>query len=133
LTISASINQDFRGTDALNAVAEEDTAALFLTDAQIRLWFDKYPTWRKFVFKLLNERMLNFFSIIDNYAFKSVETRLLETLKTLAEAQNPIKITHQGLANRLGTAREVVSRHLKTLENQGQVRLSHGQIEFVLK
>jgi CRP/FNR family transcriptional regulator, anaerobic regulatory protein len=132
LTISASINQDFRGTDALNAVTEGKTAALFFNDTQIRTWFEKYPTWRTFIFKLINDRMLNFFTLIDDYAFKSVEERLLDTLKGLAQTENPVKITHQGLANRLGTAREVVSRHLKSLENQGQVRLAHGQIELFL-
>ncbi|MEM8569081.1 MAG: helix-turn-helix domain-containing protein, partial [Bacteroidota bacterium] len=35
---------------------------------------------------------------------------------------NPIKISHREIANELGTAREVVSRVLKKLEVEGQLK-----------
>ncbi len=37
-------------------------------------------------------------------------------------------VTHQKLAVELGTAREVVSRHLKALEIEGTVRLDRSQV-----
>ena len=41
------------------------------------------------------------------------------------------KITHQDIAVELGTAREVVSRHLKRFESEGWVRLGRGQVSLV--
>jgi CRP/FNR family transcriptional regulator len=40
-------------------------------------------------------------------------------------------ITHQELANELGSSREVVSRLLEDLEARGVVRLSRGEIEIL--
>ena len=41
-----------------------------------------------------------------------------------------ITTTHQKLAGELGTAREVVSRHLKRFEEKGWVRLGRGTIQI---
>ena len=41
-----------------------------------------------------------------------------------------IRLTHEAIARHLGTAREVVSRMLKHLENEGAVRLSRGDIRI---
>jgi CRP/FNR family transcriptional regulator len=40
-------------------------------------------------------------------------------------------VTHQALATELGTAREVVSRHLKRFEARGWLQLGRGTIELV--
>jgi CRP/FNR family transcriptional regulator, anaerobic regulatory protein len=48
---------------------------------------------------------------------------MIDKLKTLSQQKNPIEITHAGLANHLGTAREVVSRLLKRLELDGKIKL----------
>lgn len=59
--------------------------------------------------------------------------RLLDWLKE-KQQQYPNKqvvITHQQLANELGTAREVVSRLLKQLERQGSVKNHRGMIEIL--
>ena len=42
-----------------------------------------------------------------------------------------IKVTHENIANDLGTAREVVSRMLKYFEKEGMVKLSRGSITII--
>ena len=44
-----------------------------------------------------------------------------------------IKMTHESIANHLGSAREVVSRMLKYFESLGIVELSRGDIKIVDK
>ena len=69
----------------------------------------------------------------DAIAFKQMDARLLDWLKE-KQQQYPNKqvvITHQQLANELGTAREVVSRLLKQLERQGSVKNHRGMIEIL--
>jgi len=46
-----------------------------------------------------------------------------------AADNSPVAVTHQALALELGTAREVVSRHLKQFEANGWVQLGRGTIQ----
>jgi CRP/FNR family transcriptional regulator len=48
----------------------------------------------------------------------------------LSYNQTTLNITHHELAAELGTAREVVSRHLKYFEKQGWLQLNRGVIEI---
>ena len=45
---------------------------------------------------------------------------------------NPIKLTHKEIANNLGTSREVVSRVLKKIENEGEITQTANGIEITL-
>lgn len=46
-------------------------------------------------------------------------------------ATRRLKLTHQDVANELGTTREVVSRLLKEYENMGYIKLKRGYIEIL--
>ncbi len=131
LTITASLANSFGNVDSLRAVAEIPTTFISITDEQVRLWNDKYRSWRNFIAQLYNSRFIEFFSLVDAIAFKSVDDRLVERLRSFSAHKNPIDITHAELANHLGTAREVVSRLLKRLELDGKVRLGNKQIDVV--
>jgi CRP/FNR family transcriptional regulator, anaerobic regulatory protein len=128
LTIMASAANNFATVSHLRAVCEEDTTMISVTDEQIRDWNEKYRSWRNFVAQMYNNRFADFFAIMDNIAFKNMEERLNEVLSDLAKKQNPIPITHQALANQLATAREVVSRLLKKMEQNGRLELGRNKI-----
>jgi CRP/FNR family transcriptional regulator, anaerobic regulatory protein len=115
----------------LRAVTELPTKMISVTDEQIRAWNDKYRSWRNFIAQMYNNRFTQFFSLVDAIAFKSVDDRMIDKLKTLSTQRNPVEITHAELANHLGTAREVVSRLLKKLELDGKVKLGTKQIEIL--
>jgi CRP/FNR family transcriptional regulator, anaerobic regulatory protein len=129
LTITASLANHFGNVDSLRAVTETHTRMISITDEQIRVWHDKYKSWRYFIAQMYNQRFTEFFSLVDAIAFKSVDRRLTDKLKSLAVLHNPIPITHSELASHLGTAREVVSRLLKKLEFDGKIKLGNKQIE----
>jgi CRP-like cAMP-binding protein len=63
----------------------------------------------------------------------SVRDRLSQLLLELVEGCDPPRViaTHQALATELCSVREVVSRHLHELAEDGTVRLSRGRIEIV--
>jgi CRP/FNR family transcriptional regulator len=61
--------------------------------------------------------------------FGDIDRRLIQIL--LASGETRVSRTHQELADELGTAREVVSRHLKRLEHLGWVGLGRGSIELL--
>ena len=57
---------------------------------------------------------------------KRMATFLLE--ETRLEDSSVLKITHEQIANHLGTAREVVTRMLRYFQNEGMVKLTRGTI-----
>ena len=61
-----------------------------------------------------------------------MDKRLLDFLleKKKVTQQNPIKISHRQIANELGTAREVISRVMKKLENEGKIKQHSQSIEI---
>ena len=131
LTITASLANNFGNVDSLRAVTENQTKMISITDEQIRKWNDQYRSWRNFISQMYNLRFAEFFSLVDAIAFKSVDGRLVDKLKSLSKLHNPVIISHSELASLLGTAREVVSRLLKKLEHDGRVKLGNKQIEVV--
>lgn len=115
-----------------NAIVESPTRLLSIPAHLVKEWQDKYPSWRKYIHTLYYERLEEVLSLIDNIAFKQVDTRLLLKLRELQTKQGDvIKITHQKLANEIGTAREVVSRLLKHLEIHGKIKLERGEIHVI--
>ena len=61
--------------------------------------------------------------------FAGIEQRLAETL--LSGGESTVRKTHQELASELGSAREVVSRHLKRFESYDWVKLGRGTVEII--
>ena len=68
--------------------------------------------------------------LISAIVFEKMDERLFDYLVEKSE-DGVLSITHQQIANDLGTAREVVSRLLKEFERKGKVVLSRGYIRLV--
>jgi CRP/FNR family transcriptional regulator len=117
-------------TSKVKAVVEEDAEILFLPIEKVSLLIKDYPKWLDYIFKLYHKRFEELLEIINAIAFKKVDDRLLTLLKKKEELMNNnvIQITHEQLANELGTARVVVSRLLKQLEESGVVELGRNRI-----
>ena len=61
--------------------------------------------------------------------FLPLVVRVRELLRQKAVNQN-VKITHEAIANHLGSAREAISRILKEMEKNGEIEQSRGQIRL---
>jgi CRP/FNR family transcriptional regulator len=88
----------------------------------------KSPPFRVFVFRFLSQRMAHLMALIDDVAFRRVDQRLASRLLLHRE---PLTITHQMLADELGTTREVVSRTLEAFQESGMLRLGRKRIEIL--
>ena len=129
LSITSSINNKKSRVDA---VTETDSEIIIVPAPKVKEWMEKYPGWRKFLMQLYHERLTELLGIVDEVAFKNMDFRLIERLKEkLPPDNNEIEITHQKLADELGTEREVVSRLLKRLENDGKIKLLRGKIKII--
>lgn len=68
-------------------------------------------------------------ALVEEVAFRRMDERLAAFLQREAEGRPPvIRLTHQAIAERLGTAREVVSRLLAQMAADGELTLSRGTI-----
>ncbi|MCY1661310.1 Crp/Fnr family transcriptional regulator [Chryseobacterium sp. SL1] len=114
----------------VKAEVEEDTEILFLPVDKVSLFIKEYPEWLDYIFRLYHKRFEELLDIINAIAFKKVDERLLNLLHKKSEILNSktIIITHEQLANELGTARVVVSRLLKQLEDSGKLQLGRNKI-----
>ena len=129
LSITSSINYK---KSKIDAITEKDSDIIIVPAPKVKEWMEKYPGWRKFLMQLYHERLTELLGIVDEVAFKNMDFRLIERLKEKLNPDNiEIRITHQKLADELGTAREVVSRLLKKLENDGKVKLLRGKIKII--
>lgn len=89
----------------------------------------KHPPFRDFVFHLFAERIAELMQLVEEVAFARLDQRLAKAL--LAKNGTVLGITHQQLADELGSVREIVSRLLKGFAAQGLVALGREQVTLL--
>ena len=122
LVSSASL---FRSTPLMaRGISTRPSRLLMITPSIFVQWLET-PVFRNDVLGLFAERMADLTGLIDAVAFQRLDQRLAATL--LGRGQN-LALTHQQLANELGTVREMVSRLLRRFEREGWVELARENI-----
>jgi len=113
-------------------VEKETEAYLIPTSTYHKLSSESLPI-QNFTNNLMASRFTDVMWIMEQALFMSFDKRLANFLveQTNIEESDVLSITHEKIANHLGTAREVVTRMLKYFQNEGMVLLSRGTIEIV--
>ncbi|MFN3984775.1 MAG: Crp/Fnr family transcriptional regulator [Rhodocyclaceae bacterium] len=117
------------GREAYNArgITECDTELVLLPPPVFEQLLDE-TVFRDFVFHLFSERIADLMQLIEAVAFQRLDQRLAALLLGHGRV---LQITHQQLADELGSVREIVSRLLKGFAAQQLVRLGREQIEII--
>ena len=110
-----------------NGVATRPTTLLLIPPEAFRSWLDS-PGFRNLVLGLFAERMADLTSLVDAIAFQHLDQRLAAAL--LGHGRE-LAVTHQALAQELGTVREIVTRLLRRFEREGWVELSRERIRIL--
>lgn len=120
-------------TSKVRAEVEDDADILFLPIQKVSLFIREHPQWLDYIFRLYHKRFEELLEIVNAIAFKKVDERLLDLLHKKSElsGSTTLSITHEQLANELGSARVVISRLLKQLEELGRVKLGRNRIELL--
>jgi CRP/FNR family transcriptional regulator len=86
-----------------------------------------------FVMRTIRNRFNELLKTIDQIAFQRLDERLVHYLKEKAKATGStlINLSHEQIASELATSRVVISRLLKTLENEGKLLLYRHQIKLL--
>ena len=97
-------------------------------------WLQQYKSWHYFVIRTYRSRYEELLKTINEIAFKNMDERLEFYIKRQVEQSGKtVKLTHQEIANDLNTSREVISRLLKKMENNGWISLSRNEFEWIKK
>ncbi|MFC1924224.1 Crp/Fnr family transcriptional regulator [Chloroflexota bacterium] len=90
----------------------------------------EYPGIAINIIKALAERVRHFVSLVEDLSFRHVIGRIAKLLLQYAGdgASSGQRLTQQDMAAMVGTAREVVGRSLKTLEDEGAIRMDRHRI-----
>jgi len=115
------------------AEAEEDLEMVVLPAHIFKGFLDRFPELQAFINGHIAERLSDLMVVVEEVAFRRVDIRLVEKLikETQGKAEATVECTHAQLAQELGSAREVISRILKDLENQEFIRLGRGRIDVI--
>ncbi len=121
------------GTSKIKAVVEEEAEILILPVHKATDLIRENPQWTQFIFELYNRRFEELLSVVNAIAFQKVDERLWDLLKTKVKMlkTTELNVTHQQIADELGTAREVVSRLLKQLERDKRISISRNKIKVL--
>jgi CRP/FNR family transcriptional regulator len=115
------------------AITEVPSMLLLLPTDKLNIWVKQYPAINELFYQQYNLRYIEMLDMINSLLFGRMDQRvynyLLESSKMKEE--KILNIRHKQIATELGTAREVVTRVLKKLEQEGKIRQIEGGIEII--
>lgn len=116
----------------VHAITERKSELLLISTSKVREWQIKYSKWNQFIINTFLGRYTELLKTINDLSFKHIDEIVYNYLIQYRHryGENRVKLPHQKLANELGTTRVVISRILKELEQQGQIKLMRGEIEL---
>jgi len=129
MSLSASF---FNNESPSQAVAIEPTQALVVPAAFVAQWQKEYTSWNNFVIRTFRNRYDELLNTFESVAFDHIDKRVLTYLQNKAARLQvkEVAISHQELANELGTTRVVISRILKQFELNKIIELRRGLIKI---
>jgi CRP/FNR family transcriptional regulator len=120
------------GNNPATVTAVRDTVAFLLRKDDFRRFCQTHPEVPLKVLGVVGRRLRTLVALIEALTFGSVRQRLARILLQAAEESGSqkaeVNLTHEELAARLGTVREVVSRNLARFQAEGLVHVVKRQI-----
>ena len=111
-----------------NGVVERDARLVVLPKPVFDQLLGSHAPFRQYVFSLFAERLADLMTLVEAVAFHRLDRRLAAALLGRGRV---VELTHQQLADELGSVREIVTRVLRSFADQGLVRSSRGAVEVL--
>ena len=108
-----------------NGVVEDDVRLVVLPREVFDELIASHPPFRQYVFELFAERLTGLMVLVEAVAFHKLDRRVAGMLLGHGRV---IEVTHQQLADSVGSVREIVTRVLGSFADQGLVKLGRGSI-----
>lgn len=116
----------------VNAQIQCDTTILKVPIRFVMKW-KKYPSFNQFMFNTLIRKYDQLLNCIKLLAFKKIDERVIYYLieESKRKKTKELNTSHNEIAKNIGTTREVVSKSLKTYENNGRIELAFKKIKLL--
>jgi len=118
----------------LKAAAASDAEVMTVPLAYMDKWMATYKNWYYFVLESYRNRFQELLTTIDHVVFRNMDERLLFYLKKQQETtgSDTLSINHTLIAQELNSSREVISRLMKKIAENGMIRLlQHQKIKIL--
>lgn len=117
----------------IKAIAEDDVTLIKIPYEKLDEWLVKYPSWKSYIFNSFSQRFNELLKSLESIAFHKLDERLVSYLKNKAKlsGKSAIQLSHNQIAEELGTSRVVISRLLKQLENDKKLLLYRNEIKLL--
>ena len=112
--------------------AEKDSEIWIIPACLYKNLMDESIAVANYSHNLITNHFSDFMWLMEQIMWKSFDKRLAAFLleETVVEGTDELKITHERIANHMGTAREVVTRMLRYFQSEGLVKLTRGTVEI---
>lgn len=113
--------------------AEKDSAVWIIPPNVLKELMEESAPMANFINQIMAGRLSEVMWLMEQIMWKSFDKRLSGFLleECRVEGTSVLKITHEKIANHLGTAREVVTRMLRYFQNEGMIKLTRGTVEII--
>ena len=117
----------------VTVVAEKDTRLWIIPAEVYKGVMESSAPAANFTNELMATRFTDVMWLIEQIMWKSLDKRLAAFLleEAAIEGSNELKITHEAIANHMGSHREVITRMLRYFQGEGLVRLSRGTVAIL--
>ena len=117
----------------VTVVAEKDTRLWVIPAEVYKGVMESSAPAANFTNELMATRFTDVMWLIEQIMWKSLDKRLAAFLleEAAIEGSNELKITHEAIANHIGSHREVITRMLRYFQGEGLVRLSRGTVAIL--
>ena len=112
--------------------AQKDTKLWVIPSCLFKNLMEESAAVANYANQLISGRFSEVMWLMEQVMWKSLDKRLAAFLleESALEGTNALKITHEKIANHMGTAREVVTRMLRYFQSEGMVTLTRGTVEL---
>lgn len=113
--------------------AEKDTEFWIIPAEIYKNLMEKSAPAANYTNELMATRFSDVMWLIEQIMWKSLDKRVAAFLleEAAIEGSDRLKITHEAIANHLGSHREVITRMLRYFQNEGMVKLSRGAVTLL--
>ena len=124
------------GPNPVNVMALEPTSVLVIDCPSMVDLLERYPALSRAVIENLASRARHLVSLVEDLSLRTVVGRLAKLLLEQASGEVDLErfpqgLTHAQMAARLGTVREVITRSLHKLEDEGIIKIERHRITIL--
>jgi len=112
--------------------AEKDCDLWVIPSCLFKNFMEESAPVANYTNQLISSRFSEVMWLMEQIMWRSFDKRLAAFLleESSLEETEQLHITHEKIANHMGTAREVVTRMLRYFQNEGLVKLTRGTVEL---